>query len=81
MTANPLIMKIENQAKSIPPLKSGRLNSYSPADIKRWGVERFLDEVCETDPVNIPDLGFTAEENQRMDVIIQLEKVASKNGL
>lgn len=51
-------------------------NSYSPADIRRWGVERFLDEVCAKEPFQIPDLGFTEAENQRMDEILREERQA-----
>lgn len=65
----------------IPPLKPGQWNSYSPADIKRWGVQRFLDEVCTKDPIPIPDLGFTEEENQRMDEVLKQEREASDSGL
>lgn len=74
-------MKTENQTEYIPTLKTGRSNSYSPADIKRWGVERFLDEVCETNPIVVPDLGFTEEENARTNTILENERVASQDGL
>ncbi|GAB3921007.1 hypothetical protein [Larkinella terrae] len=73
-------METKKQPESIPPLKRGQWNSYSPADIKRWGVQRFLDEVCEKEPIQIPDLGFTEEEQQRMDRILKQEKEASANG-
>jgi hypothetical protein len=66
---------------AIPPLSWGRLTYYSPADIKRWGVERFLDAVAPTEPLPIPDLGFTAEENARMDDLLQQERDASARGL
>ncbi len=62
---------------AIPPLRWGRLTYYSPADIKRWGVERFLDAVAPTEPLPIPDLGFTAEENARMDELLQQERDAA----
>lgn len=74
-------MNTKENIEAIPPLKRGRLNSYSPADIKRWGVQRFLDEVCEKDPIPIPNLGFTEEENRRMDELLQEEKEASRDGL
>lgn len=74
-------MQTEKPFQPIPPLKKGQWNSYSPADIKRWGVQRFLDEVCEKEPIQIPDLGFTQEENQRMDQILQQEREAAANGL
>jgi hypothetical protein len=71
----------KNTQDVIPPLKPGQWNSYSPADIKRWGVERFLDEVCAKEPIAIPNLGFTEEENRRMDQILEEERQASANGL
>lgn len=74
-------METKNPLETIPPLKRGQWTSYSPADIKRWGVQRFLDEVCEKEPIQIPDLGFTEEENQRMDQILKQEREATANGL
>jgi len=56
-------MNTNKNPEPIPRMKPGRPKSYSPADIKRWGVERFLDEVCEKAPIAIPDLGFTEKEN------------------
>ena len=53
----------------IPPKKPG-MNSYRPEDIRRWGVERFLDAVCAKEPIVIPDFNFTDEENCRMDEIL-----------
>lgn len=64
----------------IPPKKPG-INSYRPEDIKRWGVERFLDAVCAEGPFPIPDFHFTDEENRRMDEIIEQERQATANGL
>jgi hypothetical protein len=61
----------------IPPMRRGQSNSYSPADIKRWGVQRFLDEVCPKEPFQIPDLGFTEEENRQMDQILKQEREAN----
>lgn len=74
-------MNTTKHLEPIPPLRRGQWNSYSPADIKRWGVQRFLDEVCEKEPIQIPDLGFTDQENQRMDQILQQEQEAAANGL
>ncbi len=54
-------------------------NSYKPEDIRRWGVERFMQEVAPKEPLHIPDLGFTAEENRRMDQLLQEEQ--QDNGL
>ena len=64
----------------IPPRKPG-INSYRPEDIKRWGVQRFLDEVCGTEPVPIPNFDFTEEENRRMDEVIAQERQATADGL
>jgi len=62
--------------EAIPHLRPGQRTSYSPADIKRWGVQRFLNEVCPTEPLLIPDLGFTPEENARMDALLADERAA-----
>jgi hypothetical protein len=51
---------------TIPLLRKGQTNSYRPEDIKRWGIERFLDTVCAKEDIPIPFLGFTEEENTRM---------------
>jgi hypothetical protein len=59
--------KIEDQ---IPPMKKGQLNVYKPSDIKRWGVERFLDATTVTEPFLMEFPTFTDEENQRMDEIL-----------
>ena len=74
-------MRPETLTDEIPPMRKGRLNLYSPADIKRWGVERFLDTVCRKEPLEIPDLGFTDEENALMDEILREEREASARGL
>lgn len=71
----------ETLSDSIPLMRPGRMNIYSPADIKRWGVQRFLDTVCLKEPLQIPDLGFTAEENALMDEILREERDASARGL
>lgn len=64
-------------ADPIPRLHRGRTTSYSPTDVKRWGVERFLDEVCAKTPLQIPDLGFTDEENRRMDELLKSDRESS----
>lgn len=56
-------------------------NSYKPEDIRRWGVQRFMNEIAPKEPLEIPDLGFSAEENHRMDEILIQEREASANGL
>ena len=64
----------ENFADEIPLMKPGQINCYSPADIKRWGAQRFLDTVCRKEPLEMPDFGFTDEENAAMDEILRRER-------
>jgi hypothetical protein len=76
--------KIVNKKKSqepIPPLTPGQWNIYRPEDIKGWGPQRFLEQVCAKESFTIPDLGFTEEENKRMDEILKEEKEAKDNGI
>ena len=49
-------------------------NSYKPEDIRRWGLQRFMAEVAPKEPFSIPDLGFTDEENRRMDKLLREEQ-------
>ncbi len=49
-------------------------NSYKPEDIRRWGLQRFMGEVAPKEPFSIPDLGFTDEENRRMDELLREEQ-------
>ncbi|WP_375416436.1 hypothetical protein [uncultured Hymenobacter sp.] len=74
-------IEIISDSDIIPPLRPGRINEYSTTDIKRWGVQRFLDTVCGKKPLEIPDLGFTEEENRLMDEILREEREASARGL
>jgi len=64
----------------IPPRKPG-INSYRPEDIKRWGVQRFLDEWAAQGPFQIPPMHFTEEENRRMDEVLAQERQATADGL
>ncbi len=59
--------KIEDE---IPPMKKGQLNIYKPSDIKRWGVERFLDATAAKEPFLWEFPEFTDEENRKMDELI-----------
>jgi hypothetical protein len=43
-------------------LQKGKTTSYRPEDIKRWGVNHFMNVVCEKENIIIPNLGFTNEE-------------------
>ncbi len=49
-------------------------NSYKPEDIRRWGLQRFMAEVAPKEPFVVPDLGFTDEENLRMDELLREEQ-------
>lgn len=66
--------------EDIPPRKPG-INSYRPEDIKRWGVQRFLDAQEALGPFEMPDFEFTEEENRRMDEVIEQERQATADGL
>lgn len=67
-------------SETIPSLRWGQLTCYSPADIKRWGVQHFLDTVAFTQEMPMPDLGFTVEENARMDELLHEERAATTCG-
>lgn len=74
-------MPTEALTDEIPPMRPGRMTSYSPADIRRWGVQRFLDTVCRKEPLQIPDLKFTEAENEAMHEILREEREAADRGL
>ena len=63
----------KKQQNIIPLLQKGRTNSYRPEDIKRWGVEHFMDAVCAKEDIVIPSLDFTVEENERMEEIMKVK--------
>lgn len=56
-------------------------NSYKPEDIRRWGVQRFMREIAPEEPLEIPDLGFSADENKRMDEILKQGTDAPDDGI
>ena len=59
--------KIEDE---IPPMKRGQINTYKPEDIRRWGVERFLEATAVKEPFLFEFPTFTEEENRRMDELL-----------
>jgi len=63
----------EQELEHIPTIKEQWSNVYTPEDIKRWGVERFLDAVSPKQPFQF-GIDFTEEENRRMDEILEEEK-------
>ena len=54
----------------ISPMKRGQLNVYKPSDIKRWGVERFLEATAVGEPFLLEFPEFTEEENRKMDELL-----------
>ena len=70
-----------SKEEKIPPMKPHQWNSYRPEDVKRWGIERFLDEVAPQEPIPVPDFGFTEEENRRMDELLKEEQEQKEGGL
>jgi len=74
-------MIVSTASETIPSLRWRQLTYYSPADIKRWGVQHFLDVVAPQASLPIPNLGFTAEENARMDELLREERAAAIRGL
>lgn len=66
-------MKTAKEKENIPPIRPGA-NSYKPEDIRKWGIKRFMEEVAPDEPFAIPDLGFTDDENRRMDEILKEEQ-------
>lgn len=74
-------MKAVKKKDQIPSMKPHKWNSYRPEDVKRWGIERFLHETAPKDPIPIPNLGFTEEENRQMDELFKEEQEQKENGL
>lgn len=72
-------METKKSSEPIPPMRRGD-NSYKPEDIRRWGVQRFMDEVAPKLPFEMPDLGFSEEENRRMDELLKEEREVSNDG-
>lgn len=72
-------MKSTQEKELIPPMRRGA-NSYKPEDIRRWGVKRFMEEIAPKEPFPIPDLGFTEEENRRMDELLEEEQEHKRFG-
>ncbi|CAN5316105.1 hypothetical protein BH09BAC4_BH09BAC4_02270 [soil metagenome] len=66
--------KKEQELEHIPTIKERGSNIYKPEDIKRWGVERFLNAVSPKEPFLLEFPEFTEEENRRMDEILAAEK-------
>jgi hypothetical protein len=63
----------KQQLEHIPTIKEQGSNVYKPEDIKRWGVERFLNEISPEESFRF-GIDFTEEENQRMDEVLEEEK-------
>jgi hypothetical protein len=63
----------KQRPEDIPTFAEQGSNVYRPEDIKRWGVERFLDKVASNEPFHF-DIKFSEEENRRMDDLLAEEK-------
>ncbi len=63
----------KKESEPIPTIKERGSNVYKPEDIKRWGVERFLDTVSPKEPFQF-GIEFTDDENRRMDEVLEEEK-------
>lgn len=61
------------EEEHIPTIKEQGSNVYKPEDIKRWGVNRFLDAVAPKEPFYF-GIEFSEEENKRMDEVLAEEK-------
>lgn len=56
----------------IPPLQKGKLNIYSPEQVKQaGGIENFLNIVALKEPITIPDLGFSEEQWNEMEKLLR----------
>lgn len=73
-------METKQPVEPIPPMRRGA-NSYKPEDIWRWGLQRFMDEIAPKKPLEIPDLGFSEEENRRIDELLKQEQQSTANDL
>ncbi|WP_080053711.1 hypothetical protein [Spirosoma aerolatum] len=60
----------EQELEHIPTIKEQGSNVYKPSDIKRWGVERFLDAVAPKEPIRF-GIKFSEEENRRMEEVLK----------
>lgn len=56
---------------TISKLKRGQLNIYNSTQIKAVGVATYLDLVCEKEPIQPPDFGFTETEWDEMEKLMQ----------
>ena len=63
----------EEELEHISTIKERGSNVYKPNDIKRWGVERFLDAVSPKEPFYF-GIEFSEEESRRVDEILAEEK-------
>ncbi|UFH55187.1 hypothetical protein [Spirosoma sp. KNUC1025] len=63
----------ERELDHIPTIKEKGTNVYKPEDIKRWGVERFLEVVAPKEPFRF-GIEFTDDENRRMDEVLEEER-------
>ena len=58
----------------VPKMKKGQTNVYDPALIKAVGAELFFDLVAPKQPVPMPDLGFSKEEWDEMEKMLETDQ-------
>jgi hypothetical protein len=58
----------------VPKIKKGQTNMYDPALIKAVGAELFFDLVAPKQPVPMPDLGFSKEEWDDMEKMLETDR-------
>ena len=64
----------KEKEEEIPPRQKGQLNIYKPIDIKRWGIERFLEATAVQEPFLLEFPEFTEKVNWRIDELLTKEK-------
>ncbi len=64
-------MKVDQEITDvIPAMKRGKINSYRPEDIRRWGVARFLQATTVDEPFFGVFPEFTEAENKAMNALL-----------
>ena len=63
-------------------ISQGRVQSYRPEGIVRYGVQEFLEErAARIGDFQIPPLHFTEEENRLTDEILAQERYTATDGV
>ncbi len=62
---------VKTSDEEIPAFQKGQWNVYAPEAIRRWGSEKFLQEVAPREPVVFAEFDFSEAESQAMDVLMK----------